>query len=195
MNKWSLRDVFEFAKAAHEGQTRKFSGEPYINHPVRVALMAVEHGLSIDDVAAALLHDVLEDCDVCLAEIAMRFGQPVASKVWGLTNYEARNGGPDDTMNRAARKAADRIFLASQEPGTKSVKFCDGIDNMGDWPRGDRFLDRMLDELYLLGDAMSAPNIDSTTGGVDPNLLARFWNTYNDAREQRLEETNFVDDD
>ena len=193
MDKWSLRDVFLFAKAAHEGQTRKFSGEPYINHPVRVALMAVEHGLSIDDVAAALLHDVVEDCDVSLDEIVARFGRRVGSNVWGLTNYEARNGGPDDTMNRAARKAADRIFLSAQEPGTKSVKFCDGIDNMQDWPRGDRFLDRMLDELCMLAQDMSAAGIDGPTGGVHTDLIERFWDVYNDAREQRLEETNFVD--
>lgn len=185
ITKWSMRDVFEFAKAAHEGQVRKFSGDPYINHPVRVALMATEHGLGHIAVAAALLHDVVEDCDVSMDEIAERFGRFVARAVWGLTNYEARNGGPDDTMNRAARKAADRVWLAAQDPSVKSIKILDMIDNMIDRPSNDGFLDIMLAELSLLAEAMTAPGIDGATGGVSPDLIARFWDVWTETSKGR----------
>ena len=180
---WSMRDVFEFAKWAHIGQERKFSGEPYINHPVRVSLMATEHGLGHIQIAAALLHDLVEDCDVSLDEITERFGRHVANVVWGLTNYEARNGGPDDTMNRAERKAADRLWLAAQSPGVKSLKFLDMIDNILDRPSADSFMVVMLGELRLLADAMTMPSVDGAYGGVHPDLMDRFWDVYNDAQE------------
>lgn len=188
ITEWSIRDVFEFAKEAHAGQTRKFSGEPYINHPVRVALMATEHGLGHVQIAAALLHDVIEDCDVSLDQITELFGRHAANVVWGLTNYEARNGGPDDTMNRAARKEADRIWLSAQSPNVKSLKFLDMIDNILDRPSADSFMDVMLEELRELANAMSAPSIEGSTGGIDSVLLNRFWGVYNDACYERMKE-------
>lgn len=180
---WSMRDVFEFAKEAHAGQVRKFSNEPYINHPARVALMATEHGLGHAQIATALLHDVVEDCDVTLDEICERFGSDVARNVWGLTNYEARNGGPDDTMNRAGRKAADRSWLAAMAPGVKSLKFLDMIDNILDRPSTDSFMDVILEELRLLALAMTEPGIDGATGGVEQDLIDRFWDVWGDAAE------------
>jgi (p)ppGpp synthase/HD superfamily hydrolase len=184
ITKWSMRDVFEFAKAAHEGQVRKFSGEPYINHPVRVSLMATEHGLGHTAVAAALLHDVVEDCDVSLDEITERFGRHVAGVVWGLTNYEARNGGPDDTMNRADRKAVDCGWLSAQDPTVKSLKIIDCIDNILDQPSDGSFMGVMLEEMRLLVLAMTEPSIDGATGGVSPDLIDRFWDVWEDAAEE-----------
>ena len=182
---WSLRDVYNFAAKAHEGQTRKFSDDPYIAHPVRVALMVTEYGLGHCAIAAALLHDVVEDCDVSLDEITERFGRYVAAIVWGLTNYEARNGGPDDSMNRADRKAADRVWLSNQDPVVKSLKVLDNIDNILDRPSADSFMDVMLEELRLLVDAMTAPGIDGATGGIQVDLLDRFWSVWDDAVDER----------
>ena len=183
ITEWSIRDVYTFAAKAHEGRTRKFSGDPYIVHPVRVALMATEHGLGHIQIAAALLHDVVEDCDVSLDEITTRFGRYVANVVWGLTNYEARNGGPDDSMNRAARKAADRVWLSKQSPAVKSLKILDAIDNILDQPSTDSFMDVMLEELRLLVLAMTEPGIDGSTGGVHTDLIDRFWEVWEDAAE------------
>ena len=183
ITEWSMRDVYLFAAKAHEGQTRKFSGEPYIGHPVRVALMATEHGLGHTRIAAALLHDVVEDCDVSLDEITERFGRYVAASIWALTNYEARNGGPDDSMNRADRKAADRVWLAKQDPGDKSLKIIDGIDNILDRPSADSFMTVILEELRLLVLAMTEPGIDGSTGGVQQDLIDRFWDVWEEAAE------------
>ena len=55
-----MQEVYEFAKAAHAGQTRD-SGEEYINHPLGVAAILVDMGLDRTSIAAALLHDVVED--------------------------------------------------------------------------------------------------------------------------------------
>lgn len=183
ITEWSMRDVFIFANKAHEGQTRKFSGDPYIVHPVRVSLMATEHGLGHCAIAVGLLHDVVEDCDVSLDEITERFGRFVSGGVWGLTNYEARNGGPDDSMDRAARKAADRTWLAAQDPMVKSLKIIDAIDNILDRPSADKFMDVMLEELRLLVLVMTEPGIDGATGGVQQDLIDRFWDVWEDAAE------------
>lgn len=86
-----INKAHEFAAKAHEGQVRKYSGEPYISHPVAVADLVQEfyahyrqmnHEVAI---CAALLHDVVEDCDVSIEEIEKEFGPEVAELVWYLT--------------------------------------------------------------------------------------------------------------
>jgi len=79
-----MLEVYEFAKAAHAGQTRD-SGEAYINHPLGVAGILVDMGLDRTSIAAALLHDVVEDTPVKLEEIREKFGPEVAALVDGVT--------------------------------------------------------------------------------------------------------------
>lgn len=79
-----IEDVETFAAAAHAGQVDK-AGQPYINHPRRVAAAVAAAGLDEEAVAAAWLHDVVEDCDVTLDEIEVRFGPQVAHLVGLLT--------------------------------------------------------------------------------------------------------------
>src|SRR5690242_19310418 len=76
--------AFRFAAAAHEGQQRR-SGEPFITHPVGVATICA--GLRLDEqtIAAALLHDVVEDTGVDLDTLRDEFGQEVAALVDGVT--------------------------------------------------------------------------------------------------------------
>ena len=67
---FTLFEAYEFATAAHEGQVRKYTGEPYVNHPFAVAESVADH---VDDkvaIAAAVLHDTVEDTAVTLEEIA-----------------------------------------------------------------------------------------------------------------------------
>ncbi|HEY8391554.1 MAG TPA: bifunctional (p)ppGpp synthetase/guanosine-3',5'-bis(diphosphate) 3'-pyrophosphohydrolase [Capillibacterium sp.] len=82
--KEEIRRAYEFAASAHQGQ-RRDSGEAYINHPLAVANILVEMGLDPTSVIAALLHDVVEDTEIGLEEIAGKFGDEVASLVDGLT--------------------------------------------------------------------------------------------------------------
>ena len=79
-----LFDAFTFADSAHHGQLRK-SGEPYIIHPIAVAMIVADLELDVDSVIAALLHDCIEDTAATHQEIAKRFGEPVAVLVEGVT--------------------------------------------------------------------------------------------------------------
>lgn len=85
-----IREALEMAEHAHAGQTRNGSGGmAYIHHPVAVAELLAEHGFGEQTVAAALLHDVVEDSEASVGDIAKRFGQPVATLVAALTEDES----------------------------------------------------------------------------------------------------------
>jgi (p)ppGpp synthase/HD superfamily hydrolase len=85
-----IRDALELAERAHAGQVRNGSGGmAYIHHPVAVAELLAEHGYGEQTVAAALLHDVVEDSQTSVGEIVARFGAAVAGLVEALTDDEA----------------------------------------------------------------------------------------------------------
>ncbi|MQG16033.1 MAG: bifunctional (p)ppGpp synthetase/guanosine-3',5'-bis(diphosphate) 3'-pyrophosphohydrolase [SAR202 cluster bacterium] len=79
-----IANAYEFAKAAHKGQTRR-SGEPFIEHPLQTAIYLAELKLDSKAIAAALLHDVMEDCDVSYDQLENKFGLEVANLVSGVT--------------------------------------------------------------------------------------------------------------
>lgn len=79
-----LRESLEYADDKHEGQTRK-SGEPYIGHPIEVAHIVADLHLDLASIAAAFLHDTVEDTDATLDEITTAFGGDIAMLVEGLT--------------------------------------------------------------------------------------------------------------
>ena len=79
-----IRQAYEIAEAAHRGQLRK-SGEPYISHPVEVAVILAGLGMDTDTVVAALLHDVVEDTAMKLETLRKQFGPEVAHLVDGVT--------------------------------------------------------------------------------------------------------------
>ncbi|MBI4186494.1 MAG: bifunctional (p)ppGpp synthetase/guanosine-3',5'-bis(diphosphate) 3'-pyrophosphohydrolase [Chloroflexi bacterium] len=76
--------AYHFASRAHQGQMRK-SGEPYLEHPLKVALILAELQLDASSLAAALLHDVPENCDIPLSEIEANFGPEISKLVDGTT--------------------------------------------------------------------------------------------------------------
>ncbi|AZR73091.1 (p)ppGpp synthetase [Anoxybacter fermentans] len=76
--------AYEFARKAHEGQFRD-SGEPFFNHPVEVAEILAELELDVITIAAALLHDVVEDTDITIEQIEEEFGKEIALLVNGVT--------------------------------------------------------------------------------------------------------------
>jgi (p)ppGpp synthase/HD superfamily hydrolase len=114
-----------FAERAHAGQVRKYTGEPYIIHPRAVAgLVKTVQGWDDEMVAAALLHDVVEDCGVTFDEVRMRFGGRVAALVYWLTNVSMPGDG-----NCARRKAKDREHLANAPAEAQTIKVADLIHN------------------------------------------------------------------
>ncbi len=86
-----VRDAFELANQAHMGVVRR-SGDPYIQHPLEVALLLADMRIDADGIAAALLHDVVEDTDFTLADLRERFGTAVASIVDGVTKFDTLAG-------------------------------------------------------------------------------------------------------
>lgn len=114
----------EFAAQAHAGQKRKYSGQPYIVHPIAVAELVATVTEDQEVIAAALLHDTVEDTPVTIDEIEARFGPRVAALVSDLTDVSRKEDG-----NRAARRAIDRAHTALASPDAKTIKLCDLIDN------------------------------------------------------------------
>lgn len=113
-----------FAAHYHRGQVRKYTGEPYIVHCAEVADLVASAGLPTEAVAAAWLHDTVEDTDATLPMIGREFGPAVYEHVFFLTDASKPSDG-----NRAARKAIDRQHIASAPPLTKSIKVADLISN------------------------------------------------------------------
>ena len=115
-----------FATAAHAAvkQVRKYTGEPYINHPAAVSriVQSVDHTLAM--VAAAWLHDVVEDTGVTIDQIRDEFGAEVADLVFWLTDQSKPTDG-----NRETRKAIDRAHSSAAPAAAQTVKLADLIDN------------------------------------------------------------------
>ncbi len=123
--KWlGLEAALDFATKAHEGQVRKYTGEPYICHPISVARLVAAVTNDKAMIAAALLHDTVEDTDVTLDEIERLFGSDVASLVESLTDVST----PQDGLRRM-RKEVDRLHTAKASPRAKTIKLADLIDN------------------------------------------------------------------
>ncbi|WP_020474578.1 HD domain-containing protein [Zavarzinella formosa] len=117
--------AFGFAMCAHRRQTRKYSGEAYVVHCSNVARIVAEHTDDQEMIAAAILHDVLEDTDVTEEEMREAFGDRVTDLVLEVTDVSRPNDG-----NREARKSLDREHLARSSPEGATIKLADLIDNM-----------------------------------------------------------------
>lgn len=126
MTKDLCERALEFAARAHEsiGQRRKYTGEPYIVHPIAVAEIVRSVPHTPEMVAAAYLHDVVEDTPVTIEEIEAEFGPKVAELVDWLTDVSR----PEDG-NRRTRKAIDLEHSARAPPDAKTIKLADLIDN------------------------------------------------------------------
>ena len=124
MNDWSTLDVLKFATEAHAGQSRKYTGDDYIVHPMAVAELVRKHGGDKVQVAVALLHDTVEDTSVTNVDIAHLYGAPVARLVYWLTDTSQPSDG-----NRAIRKGIDADRLAKAPAEAQFVKLADMIDN------------------------------------------------------------------
>ena len=124
-----------FATAAHgaTGQKRKYTHEPYINHPRAVALMVSVAGGTPEMIAAAWLHDVVEDTAIPIELIYHEFGAPVGALVAGLTDVSNPVHG-----NRAARKHVDLLHTAAQSNDCKTIKLADLLHNTESIMRHDR---------------------------------------------------------
>jgi len=121
----NLDYVRMYARQAHAGQVRKYTGEDYVEHCYAVGQMYQSWCKEMNQSAlyAAVLHDTVEDTQVTLNEIRHQFGDRVAENVWYLTKPESYVG------DRAQRKALDRARLAIAPRVVRFVKIIDIMHN------------------------------------------------------------------
>jgi GTP diphosphokinase / guanosine-3',5'-bis(diphosphate) 3'-diphosphatase len=122
-----IREAYRLSDQAHLGQLRT-SGEPYISHPIAVAEICARWGLDADAIMAALLHDVVEDCDVSVNSLIQQFGPAVAALVDGLSKL--------DRAEFASREVAQaenfrKMLLAmSRDVRVILIKLADRLHNL-----------------------------------------------------------------
>lgn len=156
-----------FAIDAHTriDQRRKYSLQPYSDHLASVARIVASVTDDEAMIAAAWLHDVVEDTPATLYDVESAFGKEVALLVENLTDVSKPGDG-----NRAARKAIDRQHIALASSRAKTVKLADLIDNVQDICKHDlRFAQTFLIEMGASLEVLDAG---------DPRLYQRAWKAY-----------------
>ena len=127
-----IKAAYEFASQAHEGQMRK-SGEPYLEHPLQVAVILADLHLDTDALVAALLHDIPEDCGVSLDEIETNFGPEVTKLVDGVTKLEkltSRVEGRGEKSRLRAENLCKMLVATAEDLRVVFIKLADRLHNM-----------------------------------------------------------------
>ncbi len=123
-----IRKAFDIALDAHKDQRRK-TGEPYIYHPIAVAkIVANEIGLGAYSIAAALLHDVVEDTDYTFADIEQLFGETIAKIVNGLTKISRLQKDQDASIQ--AENFRKMLLTLNDDVRVILIKIADRFHNM-----------------------------------------------------------------
>lgn len=134
-----VRHAFEMSAEAHKTMRRK-SGEPYIIHPISVAMICVEEiGLGVRSTICALLHDTVEDTDLTLEDIEREFGHEIARIVDGLTKI---SNVIDTNTSQQAENFKKILLTLTDDPRVILIKLADRLHNM-------RTLDSMRREKQL----------------------------------------------
>ena len=120
-------DAYKLAKEAHEGQFRH-SGEPYVMHPLEVAIILAEIRADLESITAAILHDVVEDSPIESSEIKEKFGSDVALLVEGVTKInQVKFVSKTDVQAENYRKM---FFHMSEDVRVPLIKIADRLHNM-----------------------------------------------------------------
>jgi len=123
-----IERAFKAAEKAHSQQFRK-SGEPYITHPLAVAQILADLGIGATTIAAALLHDTVEDTDYRLEHVRRDFGEEVAMLVDGVTKLDKLKFG-DHTQSETVRKM---VVAMSKDIRVLVIKLADRLHNARTW--------------------------------------------------------------
>lgn len=122
-----VRDAYELLVSKHAGQQQKVNGHPYVEHPISVASDVSRAGFDSEMIAAALLHDIVEDSDVTVEEVRERFGHRVADLVDAMTDsgevspYERRKALHRERVVEAGPEAA-AIFAADKLNNIRALR-------------------------------------------------------------------------
>ena len=122
--------AYDYAFKHHEGQLRK-SGEPYIMHPVAVAVNIEQMGLDAESIMAGLLHDTIEDTEASYAEVAKEFGEAVAMLVDGVTKLTQMEHTSYSTKEEQQVEDLRKMFIAmAKDIRVVMIKLADRLHNM-----------------------------------------------------------------
>ena len=121
--------AFRVACERHEGQKRR-SGEPYIIHPVAVAKIVVDYGMDYQSVAAAMLHDTVEDTDLTLEDVRKEFGADIAALVDGLTKLGKVPLDIKDKEEQQAENVRKMLLAMSEDIRVIIIKLADRLHNI-----------------------------------------------------------------
>lgn len=128
-DKKTIRRAYEYAATKHMGMKRG-SGEPFINHPLRVALFIAKWGFESDTIAAALLHDTIEDCGADLHEIHDLFGSNIAQIIDAVTALSDKDYSDHDLTKAQKDILSDARLQRKMNEKALYVKIADRIDNL-----------------------------------------------------------------
>lgn len=187
-DKVMIRKAFEVAVDAHKNQRRK-SGEAYIFHPLAVAqIVASEIGLDATSIASALLHDVVEDTEITLADIEQMFGETVARIVDGLTKISSLK--KDRDVSLQAENFRKMLLTINDDPRVIIIKIADRLHNMQtmDAMRPDKQAKIASETLYIyapLAHRMGLYNIKTEL--EDLSLKYTEPDVYNDINDKIAE--------
>lgn len=165
------KKALKFAYQAHQGQTRKFSGDPYIFHPIRVANLVAKviHDNTIEYYqSVALLHDTVEDCNVCVIDLE-NIHSGISSDILYLTKLPKKSN-----ENRKMFLARNNAILADAPHPVRIIKLCDRIDNIMDIPSSE-----MKNMQYYLeeGDAL----LEAICHGLSKELIDTYFRVRQEA--------------
>jgi GTP pyrophosphokinase len=126
-----VEEAYHYASQAHQGQVRK-SGEPYMEHPLQVALSLTELQLDASSLAAALLHDVPENCAIPISEIEAKFGLEIAKLVDGTTKLGklSRTGEGVATSESQMENLRKMLVAMAEDLRVVFIKLADRLHNM-----------------------------------------------------------------
>jgi len=127
-----IQKAYELARKAHKNQKRK-SGEPYITHPLSVAIIIAELELDVESIVAAILHDVVEDTEISSFDIEKEFSKEISAIVKGVTKLTAIQYKNATTVDKEEIQAENyrRMFLAmSNDIRVILIKLADRLHNM-----------------------------------------------------------------
>mgnify|MGYP002571195467 FL=1 len=133
-----IEKAYNMANDAHKGVCRR-SGEPYICHPLAVARLVLDLGMDTESIAAALLHDVVEDTPTTLDDLKAAFGEEVALLVDGVTKLTKIQFSNIEELQ--AENLRKMLLAMSRDVRVMIIKLCDRLHNMrtGDaWPEQKR---------------------------------------------------------
>ena len=128
-----IQRAYNLAKHAHKGAVRH-SGEPFIQHPLEVALLLAGMRIDADGIVSALLHDVVEDTEYSLEDLREQFGAAVANIVDGVTKFDVLSGQAPPSLvdkRRAKTETVRKMLLAmAEDPRVVVLKLADRLHNM-----------------------------------------------------------------